>query len=172
MKRILSIDGGGMKGLIVAAFLDNAPVGFPDLDTFDMLAGTSTGGILALGLEHGLSPAEMVDYYVTHGPEIFRGGPKGIRFIKRDRYSAKALTRSLRETLGSKLLEEVSRPVLLPSLDWTKEERQDSVYFLHEGRPFTCLDAALATSAAPTYFPAHLLGGLRLVDGGICCNDN
>ncbi len=160
-----------MKGLIVAKFLDRHFPDFPDLDSFDLLAGTSTGGILALGIEKGMSPAQMVDYYLTHGPAIFRKGPKKIRLIKRDRYSAGSLEKSLRETLGTKSLKDVQRPVLIPSLDWTKAERQDSVFFFHEERPYSCFDAAMATSAAPTYFPAYVLDGLRFVDGGICCNN-
>ena len=174
MRRIFSGDGGGMKGLIIAKFLDMAPYrvpDFPSLDDFDLFAGTSTGGILALGLEFGLTPAEMVRYYRERGPEIFPKGPKRARWIKRDRYDVRGLETSLRGTLGNVKLNQASRALLIPALDWNAPERQDCVFFFDETSDYTYFDAARATSAAPTYFKAYELGEHRFVDGGICCNN-
>ncbi len=72
--RILSLDGGGIKGIITASLLhrlntDPRTAGF--LDRVDLIAGTSTGGLLALAIAHGLTPAEMRDIYAKEGAFIF-----------------------------------------------------------------------------------------------------
>ena len=80
MKRILSIDGGGIKGTQPAAFLAQLE---EDLDQpigryFDLIAGTSTGGILAIGLAMGISAKSLLTLYETRGPTIFgQAGDKG-----------------------------------------------------------------------------------------------
>src|SRR4051812_33794461 len=73
IRRILSIDGGGLLGAFPAAFLSsieeqlNKPIG----SYFDLIAGTSTGGIIAIGLAMGLSASEINDLYQNRGAEIF-----------------------------------------------------------------------------------------------------
>ena len=72
--RILSLDGGGIRGIITAIILQrlNAEVGLSGwLDSTDLIAGTSTGGLLALGLCHGLPPEFIRNVYETKGAEIF-----------------------------------------------------------------------------------------------------
>src|SRR5258708_36874832 len=73
MKRILSIDGGGIKGVFPAAFLANLEQSIrgPIADYFDLIVGTSTGGIIALGLGLGLGAREMLDLYRPHPDPIF-----------------------------------------------------------------------------------------------------
>lgn len=172
MKRILALDGGGIKGLAVAAFLDRISTrDFPDVDSFDMLAGTSTGGIIALGLRMGMSPAEMVNYYRTRGPDIFPRGPKRVHFWQRERYAARGLERSLRDVFGARRLQEISRPVIIPALDWNAPNPQDAVFFFEENSPYSYFSAARATSAAPSYFKGYELDKRLLVDGGICVNN-
>lgn len=79
--RALALDGGGMRGLYTAAFLDELANlfgkeeerGYPDVGKgFDLIAGTSTGGIIACGLAAGLSPKRIVELYRDRGPEIFK----------------------------------------------------------------------------------------------------
>ena len=72
-RRILALDGGGIKGVLAAAFLDTVETatGKRIADHFDLVAGTSTGGIIALGLGLGLSAREIVEFYVREGPRIF-----------------------------------------------------------------------------------------------------
>lgn len=78
--RILSIDGGGMKGLISAAFMKQF-VSLWGIDPtqlwkhFDVIAGTSVGGIQALGYAFGLAPADLIDFFTTNGPWIFTTDP-------------------------------------------------------------------------------------------------
>src|SRR4051812_3834382 len=71
--QVLSLDGGGLKGLFSAAVLEalEQDLDAQLIDHFDLIVGTSTGGLIALGLGAGLSPTEIVDFYVSRGPEIF-----------------------------------------------------------------------------------------------------
>ena len=72
-RKILSIDGGGIKGVLAAAFLETVEeaTGKRVAEHFDLIAGTSTGGIIALGLGLGMSAREIVQFYVDEGPGIF-----------------------------------------------------------------------------------------------------
>ena len=71
--QILALDGGGIKGVFSAAFLAamEEDLGSPIINHFDLIAGTSTGGIIALGLGLGLSPKEILEFYVKNGKDIF-----------------------------------------------------------------------------------------------------
>jgi patatin-like phospholipase/acyl hydrolase len=73
--RILSLDGGGLRGTFSAKFLAEIEreLGVRVADHFDLIAGTSTGSIIALGLALGLRAEDMLDFYVERGPDIFRG---------------------------------------------------------------------------------------------------
>ena len=94
VRRILSIDGGGIRGVEPSAFLAalekdlDEPIG----SYFDLIAGTSTGGILAIGLAMGLRASELLDLYETRGPIIFREGPKLGTVRKWLREQARTLT--------------------------------------------------------------------------------
>ena len=78
--RILALDGGGIRGLLTAILLERLEKAVPGwLDRVDFLAGTSTGGILALGLAHGVSPSRLRELYEREGPRDFR------RFLARQR---------------------------------------------------------------------------------------
>ena len=70
--QILSLDGGGYRGLFAAAVLAafEEDLGRPVLQHFDLVTGTSTGGIIALALGAGMSPREVIEFYETHGPRI------------------------------------------------------------------------------------------------------
>jgi len=77
VKKILSIDGGGIKGVFPASFLASIEeqIGGKVSDYFDLIVGTSTGGIIALGLGLGFSAKDILSFYEERGPEIFRGNP-------------------------------------------------------------------------------------------------
>ena len=70
--RVLSLDGGGIRGLITIIFMERLLERYPNwLEDVDLFAGTSTGGILSLGLASGLTPAELKQMYLKHDAEIF-----------------------------------------------------------------------------------------------------
>jgi patatin-like phospholipase/acyl hydrolase len=173
MYRILSIDGGGIRGLIPAVILNyleerlQARTGDPNAtlaDFFDMIAGTSTGGVLAcfylLPPEKGQAlhsryPArEAIDVYSKRGKEIFkrRFGRFG---LTSEIYSATGLERLLKEYMGSLTLAEARKDCLITAYDITERRavfftRPDARRYAH--RNYLLRDVARATAAAPTYF--------------------
>lgn len=190
-KRILSIDGGGIKGTFPAAFLAaieedlDRPIG----EYFDLISGTSTGGIIALGLGLGLKASEILKLYEERGPEIF-GQDMGhfqnflanrIRFIRwlyRSKYSSEKLRSILAEPtlFGEKKLGEAKHRLFIPAWDSTKKSvclyKTPHHKRLRTDYKSKFVDVALATSAAPTFFPEHISEqGVGLIDGGIWANN-
>ena len=188
--RILSIDGGGIRGVFPAAFLaglEETHLGGESVASyFDLIAGTSTGGIIALGLASGLRASELRDVYVQRGREIFppfRGGFPGIveqqwKAICRlfsYRYDRAALLRVLEDTLGGRKFGEASSRLCIPSFDG----RYGEVYVFktphhpdfRRDRKERMTKVASATGAAPTYFRPLEDGGYTFVDGGVWGNN-
>ncbi len=172
--RVLAIDGGGIRGLIPALVLAEIErrTGRRVADLVDMIAGTSTGGILAcaLGKPDPLPAAEIASLYVEEGPRIFdRSLLKRITSLGGyldERYESKGLLRALERYLGGEPMTAATVPLLLTAYD---TERR-GIHFLRSegaGSGATMVEAAHATSAAPTYFEPVRLGGATLIDGGV-----
>ena len=181
--RILSNDGGGIRGIFPAAilatlerdYLGGQRVG----DYFDLIAGTSTGGIIALGLAAGLSAPEIEGMYLDEGHLVFPTTRRGItgalrRFI-RARYDRKALDALLQERVGGKTLRESKYRLLVPA---TEGENGEVWVYKTPHHPDYRLDGdtlmhtvAAATSAAPTFFAPFHRGGYTYFDGGIWANN-
>ena len=187
--RVLAIDGGGIRGAIPAAVLAELErrAGRPIAELFDLVAGTSTGGILAAALTvpgpHGrprLSAAEVAERYDQLGPRVFdRSLLRRITTadgLIDERYGSEGLREALDEELGDALLSQALTGVLLTAYDL---ELRRAVFFrswqarADPALDFRLADAVLATASAPTYFaPARVAGvaGGRvgtLVDGGV-----
>lgn len=178
--RVLSIDGGGIRGIVPATVLAalEERAGRPISELFDLIAGTSTGGILALALARpapgGAGPrwsaADIVGLYHEEGPKIFRR-PVGRRITSIDglideRYSSDALRDALERYLGDTTVDQALTGVLVTAYDlvarrprFFKSWREDA------GVPMAL--AAEATSAAPTYFEPVREGDAALIDGGV-----
>ena len=178
--RILAIDGGGIKGVFPASFLAHIEEKIDGRinEYFDLIVGTSTGGIIALGFGLGISAKDILGFYKQHGPVIFggNGALKRLRSLFYAKYDQGALQSSLKETFGDRKLGESSTRLVIPSLDLDTGKVYIHKTAHHER--FTTdykrdvVDVALSTSAAPTYFPAHLMpSGSPLVDGGIWANN-
>lgn len=178
--QILSLDGGGIRGLFSAALLAKIEEsqGVRIVDHFDLITGTSTGGIIALGLGMGMSPREIVHFYVSEGPKIFRKTPfwTSIKWSLWSKYSQDPLMLALKKYFGDRLIADSKRRLVIPSYNLAKDE----VYVFktpHHSRLTTdgkvpMWKVALATSAAPTYFPScQHVDGMRLVDGGLWANN-
>ncbi len=187
---VLAIDGGGIRGLIPAMVLEalETRLGQRLCDGFDVIAGASTGGILALGLGTACkqpgepyTAAELQHVYLTDGRRIFPGGPRWRwRGIFSALYPARPLERVLRERFGDTRLSAALTALVIPSYDL---HMAGSFFFktgaggaLAPGETDAFIrDAARATSAAPTYFkPLLLHDGARervLIDGGVVANN-
>ncbi len=180
--QILALDGGGIKGLFSAAFLSKIE---EDLNTkitdhFDLIVGTSTGGIIALGLGLGLSPKELVEFYFSKGPVIFKKVPlwTGLRNLIFSKYSTKTIENAFQEEkcFGSKLLGESTKRLVIPSYN---VDTNDVCVFktAHHERfkrdyKIPAWKIARATSAAPSFFSiSNNVDGIRLVDGGVWANN-
>lgn len=186
--RILSIDGGGVRGIlpasVLARFEETLLGGRSAGDYFDMIAGTSTGGIIALALSLGMPAADILKLYVDHGASIFpqvrgplkklRRGWRDLRAVHRYRYKREPLKRQLREVFGTRILGEARRRLCIPSFDGFTEVH----IFKTPHHPDFRLDwkeqmitAASATSAAPTFFAVYRDGDRRFADGGVWANN-
>jgi patatin-like phospholipase/acyl hydrolase len=176
--RILSIDGGGIKGVFPAAFLahiETTLAGAPVSSFFDLIAGTSTGGIIALALGLGLRADEVLEFYELYGSAIFpRKSPWWL--LGPAKYETEPLKRALERTFGSKRLGDSSRRLLIPSFNATTG-RIHIFKTAHHPRlqvdfKVPAVEVALATSAAPVFFPPHRSGQeVMFIDGGIWANN-
>lgn len=177
--QILSLDGGGIKGLFAAAVLAHLE---EDLkirvtDHFDLIVGTSTGGIISLGLGIGMSPREIVQFYVSRGPDIFpRTRFCGLKHLFRSKFDPISLEVAVRECFQEKRLADSRKRLVVPSYNIG----EDDVYLFktpHHRRltrdfKVPLWKVAMATSAAPTYFPSFQgIDHIRLVDGGVWANN-
>jgi predicted acylesterase/phospholipase RssA len=193
--RILSLDGGGIRGLIPATALARvaAALGIPGRDLasrFHLVAGTSTGGIMAAGLcapgALRQGPAELVSLYTAHGASIFPPGAWAQRNPLSDcKYEAMALQQVLADRLGQAQLSEVAPELMVTA--WDIERARPHLFCSWRARhasveDFRLVDVARATSAAPTYFPPAEIMSLdpnfsaaqrrfALIDGGVFAND-
>uniref|UniRef100_A0A0E0LVY3 Patatin n=1 Tax=Oryza punctata TaxID=4537 RepID=A0A0E0LVY3_ORYPU len=204
---VLSIDGGGVRGIIPAtilAFLEkelqkldgpNARIA----DYFDVVAGTSTGGLLTAMLtapdknknDRPLFAAdELAKFYIEHSPKIF---PQKnwvlskiagtLRMVSGPKYDGKYLHSLLREKLGDTRLDKALTNVVIPTFDIANLQPTIFSKFELKYKPLKnalLSDISISTSAAPTFFPAHYFetkddnGQKRefnLVDGGVAANN-
>jgi len=209
--KILAIDGGGIRAIIPALILAEIEKRTQKqiFSLFDLIAGTSTGGILALGLTKPrpnaepsdseiaaqYSAQELVKLFVEYGCEIFYEpfferilSPIDDIFIQ-PKYSSKSKEEVIREYFGDTPLENNLKEVFVTSYDieqripillTNKQEKEqtESRNFRKLCGGFTLTDAALATSATPTYFAPYRIPSYRktnslytLVDGGLVANN-
>lgn len=197
MKRILALDGGGIRGLIPAIICDKLSIlaGRPIWQLFDLIAGTSTGGILALGYAKpverkdgrgessvdGMSTTDMVQLYRDEGPKIFSNQHSWRSLIRGPRYTSANLGKILKSKFGHHRLKDAIVEVLVTSYDLA--HRRPKMFTRWQANVDVSQDCsmyhvALATSAAPTYFPPFLVNDNSLVidkhgliDGGLTANN-
>lgn len=194
--RILAIDGGGIRGAFVASFLAEAErkLGRRVSEHFDLLAGTSTGGIIATALAMGISAETIEQLYLRDGAAIFaRPRPMHLarpldwtiqRFAKsldsawlrRSKYGSAPLTAALERVFGNRTLSEATRRLVIPAVDLAKGKtvvfKTPHLPGMERDRDFRAVDVVLATTAAPSYFPPAVIGvGSVYCDGGLWANN-
>jgi uncharacterized protein len=186
--KVLAVDGGGIWGVIPAMVLAaiEAQTKRPISDMFDLVSGTSTGGIIALGLtkpgpdgKAEKSANDIVQLYVADGRTIFPTSfLQGLHVgaIRGAKYDGKGLESALQQHFGDIRLKDALKPVLIPSYDI---EKQVPIFFKSEKArtnpdyDFPMREVVRATAAAPTYFPpekidtADPLNYFALIDGGV-----
>lgn len=185
-RQILVLHGGGYRGLFTASVLEelqkdrNRSI----IDAFDMIAGTSIGGIIALGLANGIAPGEIREKIEKKGPELFPHhnfpGRVGQAFTRL--FAAPHSPSKLKELIEDVLpaqdsLNDLPVHIVVPTCDATGGQHgpEPVIFTNHRNDPLNTtrqVDVALATSAAPTYFPSYRFpqSTRELVDGGVIAN--
>jgi patatin-like phospholipase/acyl hydrolase len=187
--RILTLDGGGIRGILTARLLERIAAERPGfLSQVDLLAGTSTGSILAIGLALGLTPAQLVTLYKERGPQVFAdslwddvrdlGALTGAQYSTRNRYEA------IHPIIGDVRLRDLPRRVLVATFQLDNlnpispapmpdGQRTWKAKFFHnypgpdsDGEQ-RAIDVIMRSSAAPTYFPLYQ----GFIDGGVVANN-
>jgi patatin-like phospholipase/acyl hydrolase len=182
--RILALDGGGIRGVYTAVLLSRLSKEVPGfLERADLLSGTSTGGILALGLASGISIQALIALYQDNGGTIFSRSVwheiRDVGELLGPKYDNKNLMRIVEATFGDATLDDLlPRHVLIPTFDLDNQASPPAAHmwkpkFFHnfagpdsDGSQKVA-DVALRTSAAPTYFPVYQ----GYVDGGVVANN-
>ncbi|CAK8539753.1 unnamed protein product [Lathyrus sativus] len=203
---VLSIDGGGVRGIIpgvILAYLESQLQEIDGADArladyFDVIAGTSTGGLITAMLTAPnpnnrplFAAKEIVPFYLKHLPHIFpqESGIFGpivnmAKALTGPKYNGKYLQKTIRQMIGSTLLSQTVTNIVIPSFD--VEKLQPTIFSSYQIDAEPALDVKLsdiciATSAAPTYLPAHyfemkdeqgkVIQKYNLIDGGVCANN-
>jgi uncharacterized protein len=183
--KVLSIDGGGIKGLYSARILEHFEERFNCRisDYFDLICGTSTGGLIALGLSLEIPVSLISNLYYIRGKSIFPQHNRLLSFLKQfllqSKHDNKELKAALQEIFGKRTLADSRCLLCIPAFSLT------------DGRPFIfkydhiegnlCrdgktmyVDIALATSAAPAYLPIVTINNYdrkQFIDGGVYANN-
>jgi patatin-like phospholipase/acyl hydrolase len=187
MYRILSMDGGGIRGILTARLLSRIETEIPGFSSSaDLYAGTSTGSILAIGLAKKLTPKELVNLYVENGPLIFAddilhrigdlGGLTGAKYTTENRFDG------IHPTIGDITLSELlPKNVLVTTFQLDSKSpiapapgpRRWKAKFFHnfpgddgDGGE-RAIDVIMRSSAAPVYFPIYQ----GFIDGGVVANN-
>lgn len=190
--KILAIDGGGTKGVIPARILDclEQDFGKPAPEWFDLMAGTSTGGVLCLGLACGLTAAQLTDLYLLESGEIFHENyadrVSGLDEHLRADYQHKRFRTILKKYFGELTLGDLhaqynlgkkKKEIMICSFDLNPEMEADrnrnyrpAIFHSAFGRDANekLVDLALKTTAAPTVFPIYQK---KYIDGGVAMNN-
>jgi uncharacterized protein len=198
--RILSIDGGGIRGIIPAKIIQALLGSRRAQDAFHIIAGTSTGGIIACGLAKPdpIDLNDIIGLYRNHGSEIFKKSVLGpIHYAYGPKYKPTALEHYLGSQLGKTFLSEVngvellvpSYAIKLPQADTSGSTCAPMFFRSWQARglllqknvkpeeyDFTLEAIARATSAAPTYFPPAIISNragqsFTMIDGGVFANN-
>ncbi|WDA39612.1 CBASS cGAMP-activated phospholipase [Erythrobacter sp. BLCC-B19] len=187
--KILALDGGGIKGLFTAHLLrhceQNLAKGKPLADYFDMIAGTSTGGIIALGLGLGRTTEEIVSFYETDGRRIFPPYPatalgKAWRLVSsffRPILNHEELEVALKRRFSDDTLGQAGPRIVVPAFMMPKTEiavfKTDHHPDFRNDHATPAWKVARATSAAPTYLKGHehAESGQIFIDGGVWANN-
>ncbi len=194
-KRILALDGGGVRGILTLGFLERMEAILreqhenPELllcDYFDLIGGTSTGSIIATGLALGMSATELTEYYMTLGDKIFGQKKNILRYLsKGEKYDIKPMNKSLKAVFGNIKLGDQEKIktglcIITKRADtfstWPFHNHPQGKYYdLNKDIPLWKI--VRASAAAPTYFLPLILNignneNGSFIDGGISMANN
>jgi uncharacterized protein len=186
--RILSLDGGGIRGLYTACLLSSIETEFCKGGQvgryFDLIAGTSTGGIIAMGLAFSIPCEQIVNFYRVDGEKIFppfrfeQAQKRSFRFFRdstKPKYDHRPLEKLLFQVFGESTLGDADARLVIPSCMVPISEiavfKTDHHSDYKRDYKTAAWEVCRATSAAPTYFKGHERNGKMFVDGGLWANN-
>jgi patatin-like phospholipase/acyl hydrolase len=190
VQRILTIDGGGIRGLVSAIWLEalqqrlQAAGKGPLHAHFDLIAGSSTGALIAAGLGIGMQASQIVELYETFGDDVFPGAAERLwsrvtrsftQGLSAPRYSPKGIERVLKRVFGERTLGSATPRTMAIAYDTVTRNPLFFKSFKPEHADIPLWEVCRAATAAPSYFPAHLATIERrrraLIDGGVVANN-
>ncbi|GIV82231.1 MAG: hypothetical protein KatS3mg051_1585 [Anaerolineae bacterium] len=174
MKRVLSLDGGGSKGIITLGVLSVLEEKYGPLHRhYDLITGTSTGGIIAAGLGVGLSVQQIAELYYEELPRIFSNPRRFPQTLWRPVYRGTPLREALLRHLGLRRLGEVQTRVMLTSYVFSAGDGRPTFFksWVPREAEIPLVDAVQATAQAPTQHPLHELRDAKYTDGGVFAKD-
>lgn len=189
MFRVLAIDGGGIRGIVAAHWLQalEAKANKPLAQCFDLIAGTSTGAILGAAIASGIAVKQIVTFYAEEGPKIFKkrvldSDNWGFPFLPgllNPKYGGEPLESCLKSTFSiHREMQTVETNLLIITYDVFTRRPVLMRSYDPEFQKVPIWEACKASSSAPVYFPAHVLtpdqdspGKMYLIDGGVLANN-
>lgn len=184
--RILSVDGGGIRGLIPALFLSNIEgrLQKPLYEYFDLICGTSTGGFITLAAASGIKMKDLVSLYENKGPLIFsKSYSQKAKNLFHDMvlYDSKVLVKELAKLFKTKKMSDLKTNVVITTSNVTSKKAKvfktpHKIYYpvkgiYDEDKDLYIKDVALATSAAPYYLKQKKIKNEIFWDGGLWANN-
>ena len=170
---ILALSGGGFKGLYTAKILERLEeeLKVPIAQKFDLIAGTSIGGIIALALAYEIPCKKIVDFFNENSKKIFK---KRLNFAIIPKYGKKHLKDALAKIFGNAKIGDLKHRVIIPTINYSSGKVQLFKTRHHPTFITDCkrslVDVAMSTAAAPIYFPVYHTGYGDFVDGGLVAN--
>ncbi|MCH1625714.1 CBASS cGAMP-activated phospholipase [Fredinandcohnia quinoae] len=170
--KMLCIDGGGIRGIFAIEILHaiEREYGQPVSELFDVIAGTSTGAIIAASVSLQIKMSDVLERYKVFSEKIFKR--QATVGLFKSVYSDKYLRRFIQKAFGDLLLSEIKKPLLIPAVDITHGKP-----FIHRSldensTPIKLWDAVLSSCSAPVYFPPNNINNNYLaIDGGLWANN-
>lgn len=183
--RILSLDGGGIRGLYSAQILKNLQdkCGVDFYNDFDLIVGTSTGSILAGAIVKKIDLEKVISLYKNEGKNIFKKRWYARLGLFGSKYDPVTLKEQLKSIFENTVLGDIDKPLLINATDignssqfvfkTTFNDQKDAngnPKALVRDKDIALYDAILASSSAPIFFPPHQIGNFLLADGGLWAN--
>lgn len=188
--RILSLDGGGIRGLVTCLWLGAAEDALARAGKlglrkhFDLIAGTSSGALIACGLAIGLAPGQILELFRDHKHRIFpglaerlwsRAGRVFTQGPSAPRYNGNGLDEVLQEVFGNTKFGQLDDKIIVTSFDTISRTPIIFKSFDPRYADLPVWEICRATASVPTYFPAHgmVVNGKQraLIDGGVVANN-
>lgn len=192
--RILAVDGGGVGGIIPAKIIERLSQNSDFIKNVDLVAGTSTGGLIALGLALGKSPAELSNLYLENAKDIFSRANRRYMLLRGiyAKYNPRGLRSVLEKIAGGKKVSDLhAKKLMVPvtAIERSDKKHRPAGIFIstayqilnnsneekYWSSHWDCVDLGLATSAAPSFFPSHEVNlngeSWNCWDGGVVANN-